>query len=161
MNLYPYVLCTRDGEKAQRLAFEDQSCVGRVLHYQEVMLPGKIDYCGEELTRRYGSSGVVRIVQQEDFGARQLLRCEALEIGQVVVLFAQREGIGFTAVPACMGSQDRVARGSHDNGIAGIDETSWQEGQDVFRAHGVVNLRFWIEILRRRRPVPYSVRQLL
>src|SRR4030095_10382377 len=80
VNLHPYVLCTGDGEKAQRLAFEDQRCVGRVLHYQEGMLPGKIDYLGEELTRRYGSSRVVRIVQQEYFGTRQLLRCEALEV---------------------------------------------------------------------------------
>src|SRR5215472_15781059 len=88
VNLYPHILCTGDGEKAQWFAFEDQSCVGRVLHYQEMMLPGKINYLGEELTRRYGSSGVVRIVQQEYFGARQILGCEALEIRQVVVLFA-------------------------------------------------------------------------
>src|SRR5262245_63955046 len=65
VNLYPYVLCTGDREKAQRLAFEDQGCIGRVLHDEEVMLPGKIDHLGEELTRRDCSSWAVRVIQHE------------------------------------------------------------------------------------------------
>src|SRR5882762_4512264 len=53
-------------QKAQRFAFEYQSCVGGVMNDHDAIASGKLDYFGEEFGRGARARWVVRIVNYKD-----------------------------------------------------------------------------------------------
>ena len=146
VDFHPDVPGARNGEKAQRPALEHQRGVGGVLHHQQLVLLGEGYDFFEEFWGGHGAGRVVRVVEQEDFGLCQLLIGEAVEVGQVVVLFQQRQVVDVAAVPAAVGAEDRVAGHRRNNGVARVDEAGRQESQGVLGADGVGDLAGRVEV---------------
>ena len=140
------VFRARRGEEAQRfVAVVNQADVGGVVDDDEVVRLGEVDDLGEE--RRCGTRAgrVVRIVQHEHLGLGQHVGRDAVEVWQIIVLRRQCEVVHLAAVIFCVRAKHRIAGGGHDDGVAGIDEGSRQNGERRLAANGVEHFRVGVD----------------
>ena len=139
----PGALCLED--RRRLVAVVGDLGVGRVVADQDVVATRELHGFVEESERGDGGGRVVGVVEPQDFGAPRHVRRHGGQIGQPVVLSAQRQNEAFAACHQGADVVDRIARLRHEGDIARINERPRDVRDAVLAADGGEDFGFGIE----------------